>query len=553
MKTDSARKVLFSLGYSFCLFFFSCNSIVPPKEVYVPIDYSEDDAVKEQFEYIRKMAEVNSIKALWRSALMMENLGETPDSKSLFADCCEKAVDELNLNIAENNLSDALRIARSLSAVSYSGKNMKMTEQQIESALYKDVPGSSKASVANASVAKMISGTVTVYVDKGIKIQRGVGYADSVLGSGFFISQNGYIVTNHHVISDMVDKKYEGYARLYIKLADDPDTRIPAKVVGYDHTLDIALLKTEIEAPYVFALGSSKDLSVGDKVYAIGSPLGLEKTLTSGIISSTDRQLFTAGTVFQIDAAVNSGNSGGPLIDEQGRVQAIVFAGVPNFQGLNFAIPVEYLKNELPFLFAGGEREHPWISAYGKTKRLPGSGARREGVQVFYCLPGGSADLAGIKKDDVIIAVNGIPVSSLDQLHVGAMKLESNIITRITVLTESGTTEDKIVYLEKRPSSPGYEIFRHDLLENAFYPMFGMKMVNSSTTNKRSYNIVSIIKGSVADETGFSENDPVQVTDITFSEDKSAAMVTLYAKKRKNGFLDVSMRVPAPMDSPNYF
>ena len=80
-----------------------------------------------------------------------------------------------------------------------------------------------------------------------------------------------------------------------------------------------------------------------------------------------------------------------------------------------------------------------------------------------------------------------------------------------------------------------------------------MKMVNSSTTNKRSYNIVSIIKGSVADETGFSENDPVQVTDITFSEDKSAAMVTLYAKKRKNGFLDVSMRVPAPMDSPNYF
>ena len=162
MKTDSARKVLFSLGYSFCLFFFSCNSIVPPKEVYVPIDYSEDDAVKEQFEYIRKMAEVNSIKALWRSALMMENLGETPDSKSLFADCCEKAVDELNLNIAEKNLSDALRIARSLSAVSYSGKNMKMTEQQIESALYKDVPGSSKASVANASVAKMISGTVTV-------------------------------------------------------------------------------------------------------------------------------------------------------------------------------------------------------------------------------------------------------------------------------------------------------------------------------------------------------------------------------------------------------
>lgn len=104
------------------------------------------------------------------------------------------------------------------------------------------------------------------------------------------------------------------------------------------------------KAPYVFELGSSSDLSVGDRVFAIGSPLGLDKTLTSGIISSDDRHLFSAGFVFQIDAAVNSGNSGGPLIDEKGRVQAVVFAGVMNYQGLNFAIPVEYLRYDLPFL-----------------------------------------------------------------------------------------------------------------------------------------------------------------------------------------------------------
>ena len=76
-------------------------------------------------------------------------------------------------------------------------------------------------------VSELIKGTVTVYVDKGIKVERGVGYTDGVLGSGFFISKNGYIITNHHVISDCVDPEYEGFARLYIRLADDSETRIP--------------------------------------------------------------------------------------------------------------------------------------------------------------------------------------------------------------------------------------------------------------------------------------------------------------------------------------
>ena len=96
-------------------------------------------------------------------------------------------------------------------------------------------------------------------------------------------------------------------------------------------------------------------------------------------------------------------------------------------------------------------------------------------------------------------------------------------------------------------------MFRHDDLGNALYPMLGMRLVNSSVTNKKQYVITKIIKGSTADETGFSENDPVVVSDVSFTESNSAAIVTLYAKKRKNGFLDVSLRVPSPMDSPNYF
>ena len=88
-----------------------------------------------------------------------------------------------------------------------------------------------------------VNATVTIWVDKGIAIHNGMGFADRVLGSGFFIDRKGYIVTNHHVISDMVDPKYEGYSRLYVKLAADQDTRIPAKVIGFDKIHDLALLK----------------------------------------------------------------------------------------------------------------------------------------------------------------------------------------------------------------------------------------------------------------------------------------------------------------------
>lgn len=551
MKKNSLLKFAVATVLLFAI--ISCKTVSQPESVYVPVDYTEEDAVKDQIEYVLKMSEKDVIRAVWRSKILVDNASENIGALAAFEKCCENAANEMNKKIEEKDFFSALRIARSLSAVSYSSPAMKMTETQVEDEAYRNVPGKGKSSGSKESVTKLISGTVTVYVDKGIKIQRGVGYADSVLGSGFFISKDGYIITNHHVISDMVNKKYEGYSRLYIKLADDPDTRIPAKVIGYDSTIDLALIKTEVEAPYVFALGSSSDLSVGDKVYAIGSPLGLEKTLTSGIISSVDRQLFTAGTVFQIDAAVNSGNSGGPLVDEQGRVQAVVFAGVANYQGLNFAIPVEYLKNELPFLYAGGERKHPWIGAYGKTKRLPGAGSKREGVNVFYCLPGGSADLVGIREDDTIVAINGMKINSLDELHVAMMKLESNIISKVTVSRKDGTKVEKLVYLATRPSSPGYEVFRHDDLGNALYPMLGMRLVSSSTMNRKQYMITKIIKGSIADETGFSENDPVVVHDVSFMEGNSGAVVTLYAKKRKNGFLDVSVRVPAPMDSPYYF
>ena len=303
------------------LFVFSCGTIKGGSEIFVPVDYSEERAVDIEIDLVEKLSTENKIKSLWRAKILYDKISSNKKCKQIFEQTTKICVESCIRAIDEEKYFDALGYYLSLEAAGYSEFNsIPKSKAELETLAYKNVPGGSVPSVSNASVSDMIKGTVTVFVDKGIKIQRGIGYADAVLGSGFFISKDGYIVTNHHVIADMVDKKYEGFSRLYIKLAEDPDTRVPAKVVGYDKTLDLALLKTEIDAPYVFALGSSSDLSVGDKVYAIGSPLGLEKTLTSGIISSTDRQLFTAGTVFQVDAAINSGNSGGPLIDEKGRV-----------------------------------------------------------------------------------------------------------------------------------------------------------------------------------------------------------------------------------------
>ena len=394
-----------------------------------------------------------------------------------------------------------------------------------------------------------VNATVTIWVDKGIKIQNGAGYADRVIGSGFFIDRRGYIVTNHHVISDLVDPKHEGYTRLFIKLARDSETRIPAKVIGYDSVLDLALLKAEIDPPFILALGSSSDLSIGEKVSAIGTPLGLHGTITSGIISAVDRKLFTTGSVLQIDAAVNSGNSGGPCIDQQMRVQAIVFAGILQYQGLNFAIPVEYLRQDLPFLYHGGKRSHTWIGAYGHTMR---EGLTETGLEVQYVMPGGVANRAGLKKGDVITFVNGKRISSLENLQDIFRNYVPENILKLEYSRDS-ENYSALVYLDERPDQPGYEIYRSDLLTGSFIPIFGMGLSSSSTMSSRKFVIDEIIKGSVADESGFSVTDPVMILEVRFNEDNSAISVNLSTRKKKKGYLDITMGIGTSLDSPYYF
>lgn len=537
-------------------FISSCASskFVSPDQVYKPIDYTENDIVEQEIKRIDSILEKDEVKALWRAHLLVKNTSSNEKALSCLDSCAKLCVSKYDEALEKKDYLLALRYYSSLKNISSPYlSSMKTDESKLNELLKKNIPALSETGRKFPKISECITGTVTVLVDKGIKIENGRGFADMVLGSGFFISKDGYLITNHHVIEDCVDSSYEGYTRIYIKLSEDTETRIPAKIIGYDSSLDLALLKSEIDAPYYFELGSSSQLAVGDKVYAIGSPLGLESTLTSGIISSTDRMLNMKSKVFQIDAAVNSGNSGGPMIDSNGRVQGIVFAGVQFYQGLNFAIPVECLKADLPFLYAGGERKHSWLGAYGKTKKAPGVGAKNEGLLVQYVMPGSPAHIAGLREDDVIVAVNGKRISSLDEFNAEVMTYPSSTVSLITYIDAQGEQKQLDVLFEERPKNPGYSVYKHDLIENALYPIIGLQMKHVSSATKNLFVVTKVLPYSIADDNGFSEGDTIQLLNVEASRKQEALAIELYSKKRKNGYLNLGFALQAYLDSPNYF
>lgn len=535
------RFLRFSLVFTF--FLFGCTTLKQPKTVFSMPDYTEEDVLNNEIKRIKKIGEENPELALWRASLIHDD--------ELFNEYADSLFEKLKQLNDEKKLFESWQIYRTLKTVGYKKLDtLSVSEQQLYSEYLYNVPGVVvEKSLLPKNIQNCIDATVTIWVDKGIAIHNGIGYADRVLGSGFFIDKRGYLITNHHVINDMVDPKYEGYSRLYIKLASDQDTRIPAKVVGYDSVLDLALLKVEIDPPFVLQLGSSRELQIGDKVSAIGTPLGLHGTLTSGIVSAVDRKLFTTGNVLQIDTAVNSGNSGGPLIDGQMKVQAIVFAGIMQYQGLNFAIPVEYLRQDLPFLFYGGKRNHVWIGTYGHTYK---EGGKNAGLEIQYVMPGGVAFRAGLQKGDVITAIDGNRIYSIDNAQDILRNFGIKSIVNFCYKRD-GKEYSVNIYLEERPMQPGYEIYKSDLLSTSLVPIFGMELLPVSTTSSKRFTISEVLKGSVADESGFSVLDPVLITDVEFSEDNDAISITMNTRKKKKGYLDITLRIGSALDSPYYF
>lgn len=533
------------------------------------VDYSDERSVLYEIDSARKAMDSDPVFVLARARSLKDNTRAMDEVDTLYRDAGNRVVTAFGEAVTAGKWADALAMWRSLETLSLAPSDwneasiLKERErtwrEQGNSTLLslgsvlKSTPEDEAPS--SGTVARMIKGTITVWVDRGLSVRGGVGYADRVIGSGFFIDKRGYLVTNYHVIESEVDPTYEGYSRLFLKMPDDPDTRIPARVIGWDPVFDLALLKTEIEPPAVFQLGTSEELKVGNRIYAIGSPAGLDRTLTSGIVSAQKRRLLSLGDVLQIDAPINHGNSGGPIVDEAGRVQAVVFAGIEPFEGLNFAIPVELLRIILPDLYDGGKINHPWFGAYGKTAVLPGS-PENAGVTMVYSVPAGPMYVAGVPRGAVITAMNGKRVRTLEELQHLIIRERSGTIVRLTGITgedeqKKPVSRDWYVMLAARPETPGELAFERDLQSNAFLPLFGMGLERVGTS--KSYLVSSLVRGGIADESGFSELDTVEIREVKVDKKTGYVSARLYTKRRAKGYLDAFIGLMASLDSPSYF
>jgi S1-C subfamily serine protease len=395
------------------------------------------------------------------------------------------------------------------------------------------------------SFARMISGTVTILVNRGIKVENGVGYPDRVIGSGFFIDPRGYIITNHHVVESEVDPKYEGYSRLYIRLSDSPaGERIPARVLGWDKVLDLALIKTEVTPPYIFGGYAAEQMQPGDRIYAIGSPAGLEKTITSGIVSATGRRLLQVGDSLQVDVPLNPGNSGGPLLNEMGDLIGIVFAGLQQYEGLNFAVPYTWVEKAIPALYKGGAVVHSWLGmAVAEGEK---------GLEVVYVVPDEPAAQAGIRVGDIVESLDGVPYKKLGDIQEAVLLHDPPTLVRVGILRD-GKPVDLIACISSRPDNPIEVALSRDARDNVLYPLFGMQLDHVSTFLwKGNYIVRRVTRGSVADESGISVDDPLTIQDWQVDKDKGYATLQVVIKKKRAGFLESAIQISSYLETDNF-
>ncbi|SIT65900.1 serine protease Do [Ectothiorhodosinus mongolicus] len=239
------------------------------------------------------------------------------------------------------------------------------------------------------------------------------GRDSTSLGSGFIISADGYVVTNHHVIADADE--------IQVRLSDR--RTYDAELVGSDPSTDVALLRIQADNLPVLRLGDSSDLKVGEWVLAIGSPFGFDHSVTAGIVSAKGRSLPSENYVpfIQTDVAINPGNSGGPLFNLQGEVVGInsqIFSRTGGFMGLSFAIPIEVAADVVAQLKETGSVDRGWLGVIIQevTRELAESFGmdRPSGALVARVLPDSPAEKAGIQAGDVIMKFNGeeVPRSS---------------------------------------------------------------------------------------------------------------------------------------------
>jgi serine protease Do len=227
---------------------------------------------------------------------------------------------------------------------------------------------------------------------------------ETIVGSGVIIERDGQILTNAHVV--------DGAASLTITL--DNGHKVPGRVLGLDTVLDLALVRVETTGPLPSArLGDSASIKVGDEVVAIGNPIGLDQTMTRGIVSGLNRVLpgVSDEAMIQTDAPINPGNSGGPLVDRCGQVIGINTLISEDAQSIGFAVPINAARNVLRELRDSGRVVRPWLGLQGRAVETPLGAIVRmpitPGYLVEIVLEGSPADQAGVRGGSIAVVVQG--------------------------------------------------------------------------------------------------------------------------------------------------
>ena len=254
-------------------------------------------------------------------------------------------------------------------------------------------------------------------------------------GSGVLFTPDGFLLTNHHVVQDKTEVR--------VRLTDGRE--LAGRVVGADPWTDLAVVQAESASLPYAPLGDSSQLRVGQLVVAIGSPLGFDSTVTAGVVSALGRTLRSitghlVDNVIQTDAALNPGNSGGPLVDSRGRVIGINTAIIASAQGICFAIPINAAKHILPQLMQHGRVVRGYLGLHGHNVPLARPLAREfdllqsSCVEVVTVETGAPADQAGIEADDLIVALGDHEVTSVDDLHKLLTQLPVGVPSSVVIL-----------------------------------------------------------------------------------------------------------------------
>ncbi len=345
-------------------------------------------------------------------------------------------------------------------------------------------------------------------------------------GTGFIVDKNGYILTNYHVVKNA--------DRIKVKLAGEPDT-YRGRVVGFDSETDLAVLKIQARNPLEpVRIGNSDSVQVGDWVIAIGSPFGLQATVTAGIISAerTSRDLPGAQpfqNFLQTDAAINPGNSGGPLLNTRGEVigvNSMIATRSGYSEGIGFALPSNQAVKVYNDIIRQGRVVRgsfglKWMSSASQSDALQAFGLDH-GVIVDTVKPDGPAGKAGVKPDDIILAMNKIPVKDGEELvtKVAGMPIGSTVLLTldrngkqldlpVAVVDRSVVWKDDPQIAQARPEAPQSKALKPAKFGITIMRLTEKERKDLQIGDRSGVKVVSVDPGSFADDIGLTNGDTI--------------------------------------------